>query len=60
MGISQRSLNNPKETATVAQQILIVGLGQFGMSLAHALSDKGAEVLAVDRRRIWLKRRRLL
>jgi trk system potassium uptake protein len=35
----------------VAQQILIIGLGQFGMSLAHALSDKGAEVLAVDRRK---------
>jgi len=34
----------------VAQQILIIGLGQFGMSLAHTLSDKGAEVLAVDRR----------
>ncbi len=34
----------------MAQQILIVGLGQFGMSLAHTLSDKGAEVLAVDRR----------
>ncbi len=35
----------------MAQQILIIGLGQFGMSLAHALSDKGAEVLAVDRRK---------
>ena len=35
----------------MAQQILIVGLGQFGMSLAHALSEKGAEVLAVDRRK---------
>lgn len=34
----------------MAQQILIIGLGQFGMSLAHTLSDKGAEVLAVDRR----------
>jgi trk system potassium uptake protein TrkA len=40
-----------KECSPVAQQILIVGLGQFGMSLAHALSDKGAEVLAVDRRK---------
>lgn len=29
-------------------QILIIGLGQFGMSLAKALSEKGAEVLAVD------------
>jgi len=35
----------------MAQQILIIGLGQFGMSLAHTLSDKGAEVLAVDRRK---------
>lgn len=35
----------------MAQQILIVGLGQFGMALAHTLSDKGAEVLAVDRRK---------
>ena len=33
----------------MAQQILIIGLGQFGMALAHALADKGAEVLAVDR-----------
>jgi len=32
------------------QQILIIGLGQFGMSLARTLSDKGAEVLAGDRR----------
>lgn len=29
-------------------QILIVGLGQFGMSLARTLSEKGAEILAVD------------
>lgn len=35
----------------MAQQILIIGLGQFGMSLARTLSDKGAEVLAVDRRK---------
>jgi trk system potassium uptake protein TrkA len=35
----------------MAQQILIIGLGQFGMALAHALSEKGAEVLAVDRNR---------
>lgn len=34
----------------MSQQILIVGLGHFGMSLARTLSDKGAEVLAVDRR----------
>lgn len=30
------------------QQILIIGLGQFGMSLSKTLSEKGAEVLAVD------------
>jgi trk system potassium uptake protein TrkA len=35
----------------MAQQILIIGLGQFGMALAHALAEKGAEVLAVDRNR---------
>lgn len=35
----------------MAQQILIIGLGQFGMSLARTLSEKGAEVLAIDRRR---------
>lgn len=33
------------------QQILIIGLGQFGMSLARTLSEKGAEVLAVDVRK---------
>lgn len=33
------------------QQILIIGLGQFGMSLARTLSEKGAEVLAVDVKR---------
>ena len=32
----------------MSQQILIIGLGQFGMSLARTLSSKGAEVLAVD------------
>ncbi len=32
----------------MTQQILIIGLGQFGMSLARTLSEKGAEVLAVD------------
>jgi len=32
----------------MAEQILIIGLGQFGMSLARTLSEKGAEVLAVD------------
>ncbi|GAB6095235.1 TrkA family potassium uptake protein [Desulfatiferula olefinivorans] len=30
------------------QQILIIGLGQFGMALARTLSEKGVEVLAVD------------
>lgn len=35
----------------MSQQILIIGLGQFGMSLARSLSDKGAEVLAIDRRK---------
>ena len=33
------------------QQILVIGLGHFGMSLARTLSEKGAEVLAVDVRR---------
>lgn len=32
----------------MAQQILVIGLGQFGMSLAAALESKGAEVLAID------------
>ncbi|MFO7749687.1 MAG: TrkA family potassium uptake protein [Desulfobacteraceae bacterium] len=32
----------------ISQQILIIGLGQFGMSLARTLSEKGAEVLGVD------------
>jgi len=32
----------------MAQQILIIGLGQFGMSLAATLTSKGAEVIAVD------------
>lgn len=32
----------------MAEQILIIGLGQFGVSLAKTLSDKGAEVIAVD------------
>ncbi len=33
------------------QQIIIIGLGQFGMSLARTLSDKGAEVIAIDRKK---------
>jgi len=35
----------------MAQQVLIIGLGHFGMSLAKNLSEKGAEVLAVDKRK---------
>lgn len=35
----------------MTQQILIVGLGQFGMSLARHLAERGAEVLAVDTRK---------
>ncbi|PID29487.1 MAG: potassium transporter TrkA [Candidatus Cloacimonadota bacterium] len=30
------------------QQIVVIGLGQFGMSLVKTLSEKGAEVMAVD------------
>lgn len=33
------------------QQILIIGLGQFGMALSRTLTSKGAEVLAVDKRK---------
>jgi trk system potassium uptake protein len=32
----------------MAQQVLIIGLGQFGMALARTLSEKGVEVLAAD------------
>ncbi|MCA9562941.1 MAG: TrkA family potassium uptake protein, partial [Myxococcales bacterium] len=32
----------------MANQTLIIGLGQFGMSLARALAQHGSEVLAVD------------
>ncbi|MBI1353921.1 MAG: TrkA family potassium uptake protein [Acidobacteria bacterium] len=32
------------------KQVLIVGLGRFGMSLAKALSSRGVEILAVDRK----------
>jgi trk system potassium uptake protein TrkA len=32
------------------KQAIVIGLGQFGMSLARALSERGLEVLAVDRR----------
>jgi trk system potassium uptake protein TrkA len=41
-------MNNNEEPQGMSQQILIVGLGQFGMSLARTLSEKGIEVLAVD------------
>lgn len=33
----------------MARQVLVVGLGQFGMALARALVENGEEVLAVDR-----------
>lgn len=32
----------------MAQQALVIGLGQFGMSIAKSLTVKGVEVLAVD------------
>ncbi len=32
----------------MARKIAIIGLGDFGMNLAKHLSDKGAEVLAID------------
>ena len=35
----------------MANQILIIGLGQFGLSLARTLAERGAEVLAVDQDR---------
>ena len=35
----------------MAHQILIIGLGHFGMALARTLTEKGAEVLAVDKRK---------
>lgn len=35
----------------MAQQILVIGLGVFGMSLAETLSSKGVEVIAVDIRK---------
>lgn len=33
----------------MAQQALVIGLGQFGMAVAKSLTEKGIEVLAVDR-----------
>lgn len=32
------------------KQAIVIGLGQFGMSVARALTERGVEVLAVDRR----------
>ena len=32
----------------MTKQVLIIGLGQLGTSLAKTLSEKGMEVLAVD------------
>ena len=33
-----------------ARQVLVIGLGQFGMALCRSLVDNGVEVVAVDRR----------
>jgi trk system potassium uptake protein TrkA len=33
------------------QQALVIGLGQFGMAVAQSLTEKGVEVLAIDRDR---------
>lgn len=35
----------------MSEQALVIGLGQFGMAVARSLVERGAEVLAVDRRR---------
>ncbi|MCX7905036.1 MAG: NAD-binding protein, partial [Caloramator sp.] len=32
----------------MAKKIAIIGLGDFGMNLAKHLTEKGAEVLAID------------
>lgn len=32
----------------MTKQIMIIGLGQFGMALAQTLSERGVEVMAVD------------
>ena len=32
----------------MSKQVMIIGLGQFGMALAQALTERGVEVLAVD------------
>lgn len=33
----------------MTMQVLIIGLGQFGMSIARTLSEKGVEVIGVDK-----------
>ena len=42
------------------KQAIIIGLGQFGMSVARALAERGVEVLAVDTREDASARRRPL
>ncbi|MBQ9753638.1 MAG: TrkA family potassium uptake protein [Lentisphaeria bacterium] len=32
----------------MSKQVIVIGLGQFGMALAQALAERGVEVLAVD------------
>lgn len=32
----------------MSKQVMVIGLGQFGMALAQALAERGVEVLAVD------------
>ncbi len=32
------------------KQVMIIGLGQFGMSLTRSLSERGVEILAIDRK----------
>ncbi len=32
----------------MARQVLVIGLGQFGMAIARSLSENGAEVIVVD------------
>jgi trk system potassium uptake protein TrkA len=34
----------------MAKQVIVVGLGRFGLTLARVLTERGAEVLAVDAR----------
>ena len=37
------------------KSIAVLGLGKYGMSLAHALSDLGVDVLAVDKEEALVK-----